>query len=59
MVELRINGTRCDLLAEEARYHDKCYNNFRKIPIDSTKSESCRPTVEVSLKAVITGLLGQ
>ncbi len=29
------------------------YNKFRKIPIDSTQSESCKPCVDESMKFVI------
>lgn len=37
VVKLRVNGV-MDLLAADAQYHTKCYNDFRKVPIDSSAS---------------------
>lgn len=51
IVQLRVNGV-VDLLAADAQYHTKCYNDFRKVPIDSSASASCKP-VDQCLAAVI------
>ena len=53
MVAVRVNGAQTDLTAADARYHTHCYNKFRKVPMDSTKAESCKPCVDESLKSVI------
>lgn len=53
MVEVRINGAQIDLPAADRRYHTHCYNKFRKVPIDSRQSESCKPCVDESLRFVI------
>ena len=52
LVENRINGVLADLPAADARYHDKCYQEFRYVPVDSTKSVTGK-SVDDSLKRVI------
>ena len=54
VVEIKVNAAPNDLPAADAQYHTKCYSTFRKIPIDSTKSDSCKPCVDDSLKCVIS-----
>lgn len=39
VVKLRVNGI-MDLPAADAQYHSKCYNAFRKVPIDSSATAS-------------------
>ena len=51
VVALWVNGV-VDLPAADAQYHTKCYNDFRKVPIDSSASASCKP-VDSCLAAVI------
>jgi len=48
-----VNRAHIDLPAADAQYHTHCYNKFRKVPIDSTKSETCKSYVDESLKSVI------
>ena len=55
LVENRINGVLADLPAADARYHDKCYQEFRYVPVDSTKSVTGK-SVDDSLKRVIVGM---
>lgn len=51
VVALRVNGV-VDLPAADAQYHTKCYNDFRKVPLHSSGSASCKPD-DSCLAAVI------
>ena len=52
-VALRLAYVRCDLPANDGMYHVLCYNLFRKIPMDTSQSTSCRPSIDESLQNVV------
>ena len=49
----RLLCDRCDLPANDGMYYVSCYNLFRKIPMDTTQSTSCRPSIDESLQDVV------
>ena len=53
-VEVRVIGAHSILSVADAQYHTHCYNKFRKVAIDSTKSDSCKPCVDKTLQAVVS-----
>ncbi len=52
-VEIRVNGAHTELPTADAQYHTHCYNNFRKIAIDSTKSDCGKPCIDEAIHSVI------
>ena len=52
-VALRLADVKCDLPANDGMYHVSCYNLFRKIPMDTSQSTSCRPSIDESLQNAV------
>ena len=53
-ITMLYNGAQVDLPAADGQYHSHCYNNFIKVAIDSTKSESAKPRVDDAVQADIS-----
>ena len=49
----RLLCDRSDLPANDGMYYVSCYNLFRKIPMDTSQSRSCRPSIDESLQDAV------
>ncbi len=52
-IYVRLQAVATSLPAYDGRYHLDCYNNFRKVPKDSTQADSCKPLLDQPLQSVV------